>query len=232
MNLPAGQASLRPYLFKLPRLSMEKPSIPKGTRDFGPAQMAKRQFILENIKKVFQKYGFQPLETPAMENLTTLTGKYGEEGDQLLFKVLENGDFTKKAREGILPAQLRKLSQDLFETVNKNLGPQKKRDTETLNKIILESLEEIHSDDKLLLRTFGVLVKGNIEDLGSKINEWFKSESKDETEIFDYLLGFYKKRNLLISDVIDVFLNSKSLLPHISEKVSATTLRFPSPAMW
>jgi len=74
---------------------MEKPSLPKGTRDFGPAQMAKRQFILENIKKVFQKYGFQPLETPAMENLSTLTGKYGEEGDQLLFKVLNSGDFLK-----------------------------------------------------------------------------------------------------------------------------------------
>ncbi len=74
---------------------MEKPTLPKGTRDFGPAQMAKRQFILENIKKVFQKYGFQPLETPAMENLTTLTGKYGEEGDQLLFKVLNSGDFLK-----------------------------------------------------------------------------------------------------------------------------------------
>jgi histidyl-tRNA synthetase len=74
---------------------MEKPIIPKGTRDFGPAQMAKRQFILENIKKVFQKYGFQPMETPAMENLSTLTGKYGEEGDQLLFKVLNSGDFLK-----------------------------------------------------------------------------------------------------------------------------------------
>jgi len=74
---------------------MEKPTVPKGTRDFGPAQMAKRQFILENIKKVFQKYGFQPLETPAMENLSTLTGKYGEEGDQLLFKILNSGDFLK-----------------------------------------------------------------------------------------------------------------------------------------
>jgi histidyl-tRNA synthetase len=74
---------------------MEKPTLPKGTRDFGPAQMAKRQFILENIKKVFQKYGFQPLETPAMENLSTLTGKYGEEGDQLLFKILNSGDFLK-----------------------------------------------------------------------------------------------------------------------------------------
>ncbi len=76
---------------------MEKPSLPKGTRDFGPAQMAKRQFIIDSIKKVFQTYGFQPLETPAMENLETLTGKYGEEGDQLLFKVLNSGDFLKDA---------------------------------------------------------------------------------------------------------------------------------------
>jgi histidyl-tRNA synthetase len=74
---------------------MEKPSLPKGTRDFGPVVMAKRQFILDSIKKVFQKYGFQPLETPAMENLSTLTGKYGEEGDQLLFKILNSGDFLK-----------------------------------------------------------------------------------------------------------------------------------------
>jgi histidyl-tRNA synthetase len=74
---------------------MEKPSLPKGTRDFGPVVMAKRQFILNSIKKVFQKYGFQPLETPAMENLSTLTGKYGDEGDQLLFKILNSGDFLK-----------------------------------------------------------------------------------------------------------------------------------------
>ena len=74
---------------------MDKPSLPKGTRDFGPAQMAKRQFILNTIRKVFENYGFQPLETPAMENLSTLTGKYGEEGDQLLFKILNSGDFLK-----------------------------------------------------------------------------------------------------------------------------------------
>ncbi|HEV8512258.1 MAG TPA: histidine--tRNA ligase [Cyclobacteriaceae bacterium] len=76
-------------------MCMEKVSLPKGTRDFGPTQMAKRQFIIDSIKKVFQKYGFQPLETPAMENLSTLTGKYGEEGDQLLFKILNSGDFLK-----------------------------------------------------------------------------------------------------------------------------------------
>lgn len=88
---------------------MEKPTLPKGTRDFGPAQMAKRQFIFENIRKVFQKYGFQPLETPAMENLTTLTGKYGEEGDQLLFKVLNSGDFLKDVEASKLESKNSKL---------------------------------------------------------------------------------------------------------------------------
>ena len=88
---------------------MEKPSLPKGTRDFGPAQMAKRQFIFDTIKKVFQKYGFQPLETPAMENLSTLTGKYGEEGDQLLFKVLNSGDFLKDVEANKLETRNSKL---------------------------------------------------------------------------------------------------------------------------
>ncbi|MBX7124283.1 MAG: histidine--tRNA ligase [Cyclobacteriaceae bacterium] len=74
---------------------MDKPTLPKGTRDFGPAQMAKRQFIFASIRSIFQKFGFLPLETPAMENLSTLTGKYGEEGDQLLFKILNSGDFLK-----------------------------------------------------------------------------------------------------------------------------------------
>lgn len=76
---------------------MEKPTLPKGTRDFGPVTMAKRQFILNSIRSVFQKFGFQPLETPAMENLSTLMGKYGDEGDQLLFKILNSGDFLKDA---------------------------------------------------------------------------------------------------------------------------------------
>ncbi|NJN25818.1 MAG: histidine--tRNA ligase [Cyclobacteriaceae bacterium] len=74
-------------------MKIEKPSIPKGTRDFGPDKMLKRQFILATIRKVFEKFGYQPLETPAMENLTVLTGKYGAEGDQLLFKILNSGDF-------------------------------------------------------------------------------------------------------------------------------------------
>ena len=79
-----------------------KPSIPKGTRDFTPEQVLKRNFIFDTIKSVFIKYGYQPIETPTMENLSTLTGKYGEEGDRLIFKVLNNGDYLKKADEQAL----------------------------------------------------------------------------------------------------------------------------------
>jgi histidyl-tRNA synthetase len=67
-----------------------KPSIPRGTRDFGPAQMLKRQYILDTVRKNLQLFGFQPIETPAMENISTLTGKYGEEGDQLIYKILNS----------------------------------------------------------------------------------------------------------------------------------------------
>ena len=95
---------------------MEKPTLPKGTRDFGPSVMARRQFILDTIKRVFKKYGFQQLETPAMENLTTLTGKYGEEGDQLLFKVLNSGDYLKGADIGKLESRDSKgLALDISE---------------------------------------------------------------------------------------------------------------------
>ena len=77
----------------------QKPSIPKGTRDFGPSEMAKRNYIFDTIKQVYQLYGFQQIETPAMETLGTLRGKYGEEGDKLLFKVLNSGDFLSKVSD-------------------------------------------------------------------------------------------------------------------------------------
>ena len=73
-----------------------KPSIPKGTRDFSPVEMAKRNYIFDTIREVYALYGFQQIETPAMETLSTLMGKYGEEGDKLLFKVLNSGDYLAK----------------------------------------------------------------------------------------------------------------------------------------
>jgi histidyl-tRNA synthetase len=75
------------------KTKMQKPSIPKGTRDFSPEEMAKRNYIFDTIKDVYRLYGFRQIETPAMENLSTLMGKYGEEGDKLLFKILNSGDF-------------------------------------------------------------------------------------------------------------------------------------------
>lgn len=80
----------------------QKPSIPKGTRDFSPAEMVRRNYIFDTIKGVFQQYGYLPIETPAMENLDTLLGKYGEEGDKLLFKILNSGDFLAKADASLL----------------------------------------------------------------------------------------------------------------------------------
>lgn len=80
----------------------QKPSIPKGTRDFSPAEVAKRNHIFNTIKQQFKKFGFQPIETPSFENLETLMGKYGEEGDRLIFKILNSGDFLKKANETAL----------------------------------------------------------------------------------------------------------------------------------
>tara|TARA_R110001583_G_scaffold15005_5_gene62187 strand:- start:21636 stop:22997 length:1362 start_codon:yes stop_codon:yes gene_type:complete len=83
----------------------QKPSIPKGTRDFSPVEMVKRNYIFDTIKEVFQLYGFMPIETPSMENLSTLMGKYGEEGDKLLFKVLNSGDYISKVKPEVLEAR-------------------------------------------------------------------------------------------------------------------------------
>ena len=83
----------------------QKPSIPKGTRDFSPIEMAKRNYIFNTIKEVFLLYGFQQIETPAMENLSTLMGKYGEEGDKLLFKILNSGDYLAKAPDDLLASK-------------------------------------------------------------------------------------------------------------------------------
>jgi len=84
---------------------MQKPSVPKGTRDFSPLEMARRNYIFDTIKKAFVLYGFRQIETPAMENLSTLLGKYGDEGDRLLFKILNSGDYLKDAPQDLLDAR-------------------------------------------------------------------------------------------------------------------------------
>ena len=95
---------------------MSKPSIPKGTRDFTPPAMARRQWIFATIRNVFVKHGFLPIETPSFENLQTLTGKYGEEGDKLIFKILNNGDYLSKADNTALES---KDSKNLTPSISK-----------------------------------------------------------------------------------------------------------------
>src|SRR6185503_20372853 len=96
-----------------------KPSLPQGTRDFGPDVVRKRNYIFNSIRNVFELYGFEPLETPAMENLETLMGKYGEEGDKLMFKILNNGinnpKNIDKSRAGFEKALTGKSSAELTE---------------------------------------------------------------------------------------------------------------------
>ncbi len=97
-------------------MSKVTPTLPKGTRDFGPDELRKRNYIFGIIRNVFEKYGFQPLETPVMENLSTLQGKYGEEGDKLLFRILNSGDFLKDvSQENLNYRQSSKVAHQISE---------------------------------------------------------------------------------------------------------------------
>src|ERR1700710_2417289 len=105
-----------------------KPSTPKGTRDFSPTEMVRRNFIFDTIKSVFRKYGYQQIETPTMENLSTLTGKYGDEGDKLIFKVLESGEYANEFNDQLLEkfrvAQLENDVKENFERIADNFAKQ------------------------------------------------------------------------------------------------------------
>ena len=90
-------------------VAAQKPSIPKGTRDFTPDEMVRRNYIFDNIRRVFRLFGYQPIETPAMENLSTLLGKYGDEGDKLLFKILNSGNFLEEIQNSEFKVQSSKL---------------------------------------------------------------------------------------------------------------------------
>jgi len=202
---------------------MEKVSLPKGTRDFGPAQMAKRQFIIDSIRKVFQKYGFQPLETPAMENLSTLTGKYGDEGDKLLFKVLDSGDYfevPKKLIE-IDPKEDNTIGQVLRDFTTSLLSELNKKNIPALYKNHKKIADEI----KGLASTF---------DFGtSKYSSLFKEFILEESNYLSIVIGVEPSR--IPSDAFDLLLKmaidstfmakqiktefeSKKLTPLISEK--------------
>ncbi len=146
-------------------MSKQKPSIPKGTRDFGPPEMAKRTFILDHIRAVYRKYGFQPLETPSMENLSVLTGKYGDEGDKLLFRVLDSGEFFKSAKDEFVlsSSEIAQLTSFLEEFIDNNL--------ETL----LENTREFHGSDN--------------EKILAYVDEQFKNAVDSKKTFYPYISG-------------------------------------------
>jgi histidyl-tRNA synthetase len=114
-------------------MSKEKPSAPQGMRDFGPDEMVRRNYIFSTIRKVYEKYGYLQIETPAMEKLETLTGKYGEEGDRLIFKVLNSGNFFKGSEP------VTDLNEDIFKLDIGRLNPEQKR---KVNKLGFEYCEK------------------------------------------------------------------------------------------
>ncbi|MHB8206185.1 histidine--tRNA ligase [Mucilaginibacter sp.] len=113
-----------------------KPSTPKGTRDFSPTEMVRRNFIFDTIKSVFRKYGYQQIETPAMENLSTLMGKYGDEGDKLIFKILDSGEFLEKSNT------IKALTEKLPELIDEVIGQRQRLErANTISDTVTESLK-------------------------------------------------------------------------------------------
>jgi len=210
---------------------MDKPTLPKGTRDFGPAQMAKRQFIFNTIRMVFQKYGFQPLETPAMENLSTLTGKYGDEGDQLLFKVLDSGNYIDEENliSLIMKSKFKIYTQDLYDGVNNFLGGVWENvNNSQIKDAIINSFDSISTknEDVPLLNEYKWRLRDNLDEIAANINIWLtessNSSKKIKTDSANYLvemlIDFLQKRNQNVNQVIDLFLKPKYLTPHVASK--------------
>lgn len=189
---------------------MDKPSLPKGTRDFGPAQMAKRQYILDRIKTVFQKYGFQPLETPAMENLTTLTGKYGDEGDQLLFKILNSGDFNEALAgriEEFGNGKLKEEGRELFHDFVASVAPRAPKTVDELNVFLEKELADLIKSQP---SEFGFIRNAQQQLLGIFIESNFGKDKLNKVfdDVFDY------SSNQILTSLFA----SKRVVREISEK--------------
>ncbi|MGM0581409.1 MAG: histidine--tRNA ligase [Bacteroidota bacterium] len=203
-------------------MSKQKPSIPKGTRDFGPAEMAKRHYILDTIKKVYQKYGYAPIETPAMENLSVLQGKYGDEGDQLLFKILDSGDFFEKNKNKInqklinhIGTYIKDYVFSFYRYINEgNYSEQEYFDVFISREFEIYFLQNESSFTKLseyLKEEILAFLKDNFVKIGSELVK--RGFAKSNRKNFDHQLKGSEVNfiNDLITECIDC-LNSKRLI--------------------
>lgn len=166
---------------------MEKPTLPKGTRDFGPAVMARRQYIFGHIRTVFQRFGFLPLETPAMENLSTLTGKYGEEGDQLLFKVLNSGEFLRSLKKG-----LEELSSDIIRDLYDGvLGISNRNEKSAIIELVEQNIKDLSPSKRALFEDIK-------EDLIDSIWEWANQPYEGDNGL-ERLKNLLQQRNVSVA---------------------------------
>lgn len=142
----------------------QKPSIPKGTRDFSPAEMVRRNYIFDTIKSVFQRYGYLPIETPAMENLSTLMGKYGDEGDKLIFKILNSGEY--------LDSYTEKHIRPLFNAIANNLNVvtegQQNESTDSFINYVIESFKALLDNTAKSLEINSKMMTGYISEKALK----------------------------------------------------------------
>ncbi len=204
----------------------QKPSIPKGTRDFSPEQVFKRNYIFNIIKDSFERFGFQPIETPSFEKSETLMGKYGEEGDRLIFKILNSGDYFKDVRADIVDATIIHIAFiDLFETLidkcNNNLKDYEGILDVKLNFFHLGEISEIESE---LLQDFFLGIKNDFITLFEENKDLSEEESKENIiklrdNKFVSFFGIYMNE-------FDT-LNSSKAIKKISEKALRYDLTVP-----
>jgi histidyl-tRNA synthetase len=205
----------------------QKPSIPKGTRDFNPEQVAKRNYIFATIKASFERFGFQPIETPSFENSDTLMGKYGEEGDRLIFKILNSGDYFKDIHENLISSA--KMSAIFFEVLSSLRFRKQKINQDLLEEFdyrvakIIEAYPSIkyNSVEKKLITDFYIANKTDILNLIEiYINNNFANDS------------LFLSRKLFV-DFYKTYINEFNLLdfkkssPLISEKALRYDLTVP-----
>ncbi|APY12100.1 histidine--tRNA ligase [Seonamhaeicola sp. S2-3] len=179
----------------------QKPSIPKGTRDFNPEQVAKRNYIFNTIRSAFETFGFQPIETPSFENSSTLMGKYGDEGDRLIFKILNSGDYVKNIRNEI----------DEYSLFINSVSDVMKTLCVEIDKVFGGEIERSSSEDKLKLvnrfknyATIRNIYKSNISRFGEIL-----TDRLDNNSALRILLAFKGFEEEIISHVLSAILNKK-----------------------
>ncbi len=223
-----------------------KPSIPKGTRDFSPVEVAKRTYIMNTIRSQFQHYGFQPIETPSFENSSTLMGKYGEEGDRLIFKILDSGEYIEKAKLKIEKvnskeiAYLTILLEEVFihlksyiiksDIIEHNNGPLFLAEfiNNRINGVISSSagIADVNRFENDIVDFF----KANALDIGITLyrkNEFFTSDDSFQNFKMEELREFQERLITYLNIKYFHRVPSKALTPQISEKALRYDLTVP-----